>query len=207
MSKWKKVTDPATIKVGDQVKLADTWARVSGDGRKQLTFFTVESVSARVIDGYMHEANGRTWYVRKPKPAKDTYYAELEAEVKELKAERDETHAQLDDAMLTVAEQRTNIASLEKAIRSLNNYINRLESQKAEPPTRPDEPPDGSFFRVDRTGELFRTYGPTGWREYLGVGSPGIQRLWSGWSEITEPGDTITRLELTEVGDKRDSDA
>ncbi len=188
--KWERI-DPADVKVGDRV-------RTNAIDKPDAYDFTVIERGRQWI-GIFALGPDRTWYVRKPKPAKDTYYAELEAEVKELKSERDETHAQLDDAMLTVAEQRTNIASLEKAIRSLNNYINRLESQKAEPPTRPDEPPDGSFFRVDRTGELFRTYGPTGWREYLGVGSPGIQRLWSGWSEITEPGDTITMLELVEV--------
>ena len=69
--------------------------------------------------------------------------------------------------------------------------------KKAKPPTRPDEPPVGSFFRVggalsaayrrhDKTIDgYFCITSPTGWRN---------------WHEITEPGDTITMLELREVG-------
>ena len=69
--------------------------------------------------------------------------------------------------------------------------------KKAKPLTRPDEPPVGSFFRVggalsaayrrhDKTIDgYFCITSPTGWRN---------------WHEITEPGDTITMLELLEVG-------
>lgn len=75
--------------------------------------------------------------------------------------------------------------------------------KKAKPPTRPEEPPVGSFFRVDRSGDMYRAYGPIGPdRCYLGIGSGtgGAQRLWSDWEQLTEPGDTWTLLELREVG-------
>lgn len=58
---------------------------------------------------------------------------------------------------------------------------------------RPAEPEPWSFFRVDRTGETYQR-----WIEnYIetGVYSPSLV-----WDEITEPGDTITMLELTEAG-------
>ena len=67
--------------------------------------------------------------------------------------------------------------------------------KKAKPPTRPDEPPVGSFFRVDRTGT-----------EWVRVGAwiHGYQLIPCddeprSWESITEPGDTIKMLELREV--------
>ena len=71
--------------------------------------------------------------------------------------------------------------------------------KKAKPPTRPDEPPVGSFFRVDRTAKVYirrieaQRYLPlnTGYGEDQG---------YRHWNDITEPGDTITMLELWEVG-------
>jgi hypothetical protein len=76
--------------------------------------------------------------------------------------------------------------------------------KKAKPPTRPDEPPVGSFFRVDRTGELYL-------RMHEGNGDYGYVSLLGDregdlctWTDITDHGDTITLLELTEKGDKKD---
>ena len=71
--------------------------------------------------------------------------------------------------------------------------------RKYKPPTRPDEPPVGSFFRVDRTAKVYirrieaQRYLPlnTGYGEDQG---------YRHWNDITEPGDTITMLELWEVG-------
>ena len=84
--------------------------------------------------------------------------------------------------------------------------------KKAKPPTRPalvltppdwprpDEPPVGSFFRVDRTGELYL-------RMHEGNGDYGYVSLLGDregdlctWTDITDHGDTITMLELREVG-------
>ena len=72
------------------------------------------------------------------------------------------------------------------------------------PPTRPDEPPVGLIFRVDRTGELYL-------RMHEGNGDYGYVSLLGDregdlctWTDITDHGDTITLLELTEKGDKKD---
>ena len=76
-------------------------------------------------------------------------------------------------------------------------YVRKMK--KAKPLTRPDEPPVGSFFRVDRTGELYL-------RMHEGNGDYGYVSLLGDregdlctWTDITEPGDTITRLYLREV--------
>ena len=73
--------------------------------------------------------------------------------------------------------------------------------KKAKPPVRPDEPPVGSFFRVDRTGELYL-------RMHEGNGDYGYVSLLGDregdlctWTDITDHGDTITRLLLVEATD------
>ena len=78
--------------------------------------------------------------------------------------------------------------------------------KKAKPPTRPDEPPVGSFFRVDRTGELYLRM-HEGIRMHEGNGDYGYVSLLGDregdlctWTDITDHGDTITMLELREVG-------
>ena len=65
------------------------------------------------------------------------------------------------------------------------------------PPTRPDEPPVGSFFRVDRTGETCQRWGNSGGLYYLTLGD--LSGNIAEWNDITEPGDTWTLLELREV--------
>ena len=72
-------------------------------------------------------------------------------------------------------------------------------------PTRPDEPPVGSFFRVDRTGELYLRM-HEGIRMHEGNGDYGYVSLLGDregdlctWTDITDHGDTITMLELREV--------
>ena len=99
----------------------------------------------------------------------------------------------------------------------INGYIHPLtgtwyiaKPKKAKPPTRPDEPPVGSFFRVDRTGIIYWKCGvdisfrrplPPYQQMIPPAPSPGAVKR---WELITEPGDTITLLELTEKGDKKD---
>ena len=70
--------------------------------------------------------------------------------------------------------------------------------KKAKPLTRPDEPPVGSFFRVDRTGRIYQRWDADGEVGYLDL--TGESAATCGWGWITEPGDTITMLELREVG-------
>ena len=90
----------------------------------------------------------------------------------------------------------------------INGYIHPLtgtwyiaKPKKSKPPTRPDEPPVGSFFRVDRTGELYL-------RMHEGNGDYGYVSLLGDregdlctWTDITDHGDTITRLLLVEATD------
>ena len=90
----------------------------------------------------------------------------------------------------------------------INGYIHPLtgtwyiaKPKKAKPPTRPDEPPVGSFFRVDRTGELYL-------RMHEGNGDYGYVSLLGDregdlctWTDITDHGDTITRLLLVGATD------
>ena len=88
----------------------------------------------------------------------------------------------------------------------INGYIHPLtgtwyiaKPKKAKPPTRPDEPPVGTFFRVDRTGGKFLSIEPNGDYRYLVLDRatddwPSDTRP---WETITEPGDTIQRLWLT----------
>jgi len=137
MSKWMKV-DPATLKVGDEVRMVDAFSmfQISGEACPSKIGICVGGID------FTEAPECRTWFVRKPK--------------------------------------------------------------KAKPPTRPDEPPVGSFFRVDRTGELYL-------RMHEGNGDYGYVSLLGDregdlctWTDITDHGDTITLLELTEKGDKKD---
>jgi len=72
--------------------------------------------------------------------------------------------------------------------------------KKAKPPTRPDEPPVGSFFRVDRTGREFYRYPQVSLTHYFHLACDAGDRPWVAWADVTEPGDTWTLLELREVG-------
>ena len=74
--------------------------------------------------------------------------------------------------------------------------------KKAKPPTRPDEPPVGSFFRVDRTGfEFWRFASMEDGYGYWQISPRSEEPDWERWDDITEPGDTITRLLLVEATD------
>ena len=142
--KWMKV-DPATLKVGDEVR----WVVEITGGRVirevvvsevcPRTSSRADSRSIRLGLTYIAPGNG-TWYVRKPK--------------------------------------------------------------KAKPPTRPDEPPVGSFFRVDRTGfEFWRFASMEDGYGYWQISPRSEEPDWERWDDITEPGDTITRLLLVEATD------
>ena len=72
--------------------------------------------------------------------------------------------------------------------------------KKAKPPVRPDEPPVGSFFRVDRTGREFYRYPQVSLTHYFHLACDAGDRPWVAWADVTEPGDTWTLLELREVG-------
>ena len=73
--------------------------------------------------------------------------------------------------------------------------------KKAKPPVRPDEPPVGSFFRVDRTGREFYRYPQVSLTHYFHLACDAGDRPWVAWADITDHGDTITRLLLVEATD------
>lgn len=170
--KWQKI-DPAEIKVGDRVKVATfNQPTVIGKVTHLMTHYDYTKVHVGGVYMFDSDSDDRTWYVRKPKPAKDTYYAELEVEVKALKAERDELRSELDELDAVLLGPVTQ--------------------------TRPDEPPLGTFFRVDRTGDAFqRCVGDGDWC-YLILGDSDRASDLETWGDITEPGDTITLLDLVE---------
>ena len=178
MSKWIKV-DPATLKVGDEVKAAignvSTIGGVIDYVRDDHLSIGTVPVSFRTWP--------TTWYVRKPKKAKRASVDCLNCDGQQCMAcALRHWH---DDCRMDCPD------------------CSGDTTPEPPPPTRPEEPPVGSFFRVDRSGDMYRAYGPIGPdRCYLGIGSGtgGAQRLWSDWEQLTEPGDTWTLLELREVG-------
>ena len=78
-------------------------------------------------------------------------------------------------------------------------YVRKMK--KSKPPTRPDEPPVGSFFRVDRTGREFYRYPQVSLTHYFHLACDAGDRPWVAWADVTEPGDTITRLLLVGATD------
>ena len=91
------------------------------------------------------------------------------------------------------------------AEQELENIEFLLGEEQPSPPTRPDEPPVGSFFRVERTGfEFWRFASMEDGYGYWQISPRSEEPDWERWDDITEPGDTITLLELTEKGDKKD---
>ena len=68
-------------------------------------------------------------------------------------------------------------------------YIRKPKKRK--PLTRPDEPPVGSLFRVDRHGINYCRASTTAYVPVHG------ELRWR-WDQITKPGDTITLLDLVE---------
>jgi hypothetical protein len=131
MSKWIKV-DPATLKVGDEVRMVDAFSMFQISGK---TSPSKIGICVGGID-FTEAPECRTWFVRKPK--------------------------------------------------------------KAKPPVRPDEPPVGSFFRVDRTGREFYRYPQVSLTHYFHLACDAGDRPWVAWADVTEPGDTITLLDLVE---------
>ena len=205
MSKWQKI-DPDQIKVGDRV-------RVKTINQPDAYDFTVFERGATWI-GVFATVNHREWYIRKPKKAKPD--SEL-ADGHTAHYWRNRYNKQLDhnkQLEASNAGRRVKMQRLEKEAKDARRWVVEWESRYAvlaasinelpeepTPPTRPDEPPVGSFFRVDRTGGKFLSIEPNGDYRYLVLDRatddwPSDTRP---WDEITEPGDTIQMLELREV--------
>ena len=204
MSKWQKI-DPAEIKVGDLVKVR----HVSDDYEE-----TTSAVATNVTDlqigvgAYNLYKNEDTWYIAKPKKAKPD--SEL-ADGHSAHYWRNRYNKQLDhnkQLEASNAGRRVKMQRLEKEAKDARRWVVEWESRyavlaasinelpkKPTPPTRPDEPPVGSFFRVDRTGIEWVRVG-TWIHGYQLIPCDDEQR---SWETITEPGDTIQMLELREV--------
>ena len=210
MSKWMKV-DPAEIKVGDRVKCVDD----STDCVTTHSGIVADLEGGDIVvgvNGYIHPLAG-TWHIRKPKKAKPD--SEL-ADGHTAHYWRNRYNKQLDHSKQLEASnagRRVKLQRLEKEVNDarkdaqywqdkyavLAASINEVPDEPS-PPTRPDEPPVGSFFRVDRTGELYlRMHEGNGDYDYVSLLGDREGDL-CAWTDITDHGDTITMLELREVG-------
>ena len=158
MSKWMKV-DPATLKVGDEVRMVDAFSMFQISGK---TSPSKIGICVGGID-FTEAPECRTWFVRKPKKAKPepglveghtathwhrrflkqlNHNEQLQAvnSGRRVKMQRLEKEAK--DARRLVQEWESRYAVLAASINEL--------PEEPTPPTRPDEPPVGTFFRVDR---------------------------------------------------------
>ena len=208
MSKWMKV-DPATLKVGDEVRMVDAFSmfQISGKTSPSKIGICVGRIDFTEAPGY------RTWFVRKPKKAKPE---------PDLVEGHDATHWHR-----RFLKQLNHNEQIERSATARNQKLQRLEKEvndarkdaqywqdkyavlaasinevpdEPSPPTRPDEPPVGSFFRVDRTGREFYRYPQVSLTHYFHLACDAGDRPWVAWADVTEPGDTWTLLELREVG-------
>ena len=209
MSKWRKVS-PDQIKVGDRVKCVDDSTDCVTTHSGIVTDLEGGDIVVG-INGYIHPLTG-TWYIAKPKKAKPD--SEL-ADGHTAHYWRNKYNKQLDHSKQLEASnagRRVKMQGLEKEaedarhseIKWASRYaalaasINELP-KKPTPPTRPDEPPVGTFFRVDRTEREFYRFPQVSLTNYFHIACDAGDRPWATWSDITEPGDTIKMLELREV--------
>jgi len=209
MSKWMKV-DPATLKVGDEVRMVDAFSMFQISGK---TSPSKIGICVGGID-FTEAPECRTWFVRKPKKAKPepglveghtathwhrrflkqlNHNEQLERSATAGNQKMQRLEKEVNDARKDAQYWQDKYAVLAAS-------INEVPDEPS-PPTRPDEPPVGSFFRVDRTGELYL-------RMHEGNGDYGYVSLLGDregdlctWTDITDHGDTITRLLLVEATD------
>ncbi len=214
MGKWQKI-DPAEIKVGDLVKVRHVSDAYEATTSAVATNVTDLQIGVGPYNLYKNEG---TWYIAKPKKAKPD--SEL-ADGHSAHHWRNRYNKQLDhnkQLEASNAGRRVKMQRLEKEAKDARRWVVEWESRYAvlaasinelpeepTPPTRPDEPPVGSFFRVDRTGIIYWKCGvdisfrrplPPYQQMIPPAPSPGAVKR---WELITEPGDTITMLELREV--------
>ncbi len=215
MSKWQKI-DPDQIKVGDLVKVRHVSDAYEATTSAVATNVTDLQIGVGPYNLYKNEG---TWYIAKPKKAKPD--SDL-ADGHSAHYWRNRYNKQLDhnkQLEASNAGRRVKMQRLEKEAKDARRWVVEWESRYAvlaasinelpeepTPPTRPDEPPVGSFFRVDRTGIIYWKCGvdisfrrplPPYQQMIPPAPSPGAVKR---WELITEPGDTITMLELLEVG-------
>ncbi len=210
MGKWIK-TDPATLKVGDEAR----WVMAITGGRviREVAVSEIAAHGIRLGMTWATQAQG-TWYVRKSKKANPepglveghtaTYWHRwfLKQLNHNEQIERSATarNQKLQRLEKEVNDARKDAQYWQDKYAVLAASINEVPDEPS-PPTRPDEPPVGLIFRVDRTGELYL-------RMHEGNGDYGYVSLLGDregdlctWTDITDHGDTITRLLLVEATD------
>ena len=101
----------------------------------------------------------------------------------------------------TTSAVATNVTDLEIGVGPYSLYKDKgtwyiAKPKKSKPPTRPDEPPVGSFFRVDRRPLTTYRRVDNALNGYICVTTPSS---WLNWNNIVDLGDTIKMLELREV--------
>lgn len=206
MSKWQKI-DPAEIKVGDLVKVRHVSDAYEATTSAVATNVTDLQIGVGPYNLYKNEG---TWYIAKPKKAKPD--SEL-ADGHSAHYWRNRYNKQLDhnkQLEASNAGRRVKMQRLEKEAKDARRWVVEWESRYAvlaasinelpeepTPPTRPDEPPVGTFFRVDRCSLVTYRRVDNGLNGYICVTTPSS---WLNWNNIVDLGDTITRLELREVG-------
>jgi len=102
----------------------------------------------------------------------------------------------------TTSAVATNVTDLEIGVGPYSLYKDKgtwyiAKPKKAKPLTRPDEPPVGTFFRVDRRPLTTYRRVDNALNGYICVTTPSS---WLNWNNIVDLGDTIKMLELREVG-------
>ena len=101
----------------------------------------------------------------------------------------------------TTSAVATNVTDLEIGVGPYSLYKDKgtwyiAKPKKAKPLTRPDEPPVGTFFRVDRRPLTTYRRVDNALNGYICVTTPSS---WLNWNNIVDLGDTIKMLELREV--------
>ena len=206
MSKWQKI-DPDEIKAGDRVKCVDDSTDCVTTHSGIVTDLEGGDIVVG-INGYIHPLTG-TWYIAKPKKAKPD--SEL-ADGHTAHYWRNRYNKQLDhnkQLEASNAGRRVKMQRLEKEAKDARRWVVEWESRYAvlaasinelpeepTPPTRPDEPPVGTFFRVDRCSLVTYRRVDNGLNGYICVTTPSS---WLNWNNIVDLGDTIKMLELREV--------
>jgi len=107
-----------------------------------------------------------------------------------------------DDYEETTSAVATNVTDLEIGVGPYSLYKDKgtwyiAKPKKSKPLTRPDEPPVGTFFRVDRRPLTTYRRVDNALNGYICVTTPSS---WLNWNNIVDLGDTIKMLELREVG-------
>ena len=225
--KWMKV-DPTTLKVGDRfkaVKIRGDHSKIVATGVVEDNDFECFGIRQGQPPAALHPLlydttschwfiDNYQWYIRSNEPKKAKPEPDLveghDAKFWFCRWEKQLNHNE--QLQAANSGRRVKMQRLEKEVKDArkdaqywqNKYAVLAASandlpEKPKPLTRPDEPPVGSFFRVDRTGREFYRYPQVSLTHYFHLACDAGDRPWVAWADVTIPGDTITLLYLREV--------